>query len=633
MPASRGTQTFVNPYHFVPLGTSCDKTHNYREERASSGLKTGWIECKLTTITPIFIPNTTNEKIANNYEGKSYDFYSEIDLKGSRSPEAPAAPVIPGSELRGMLRSAYEAVTNACLSTTDDDHILYKRTTTPGKPGVIKKDSATGNWTVQPCQRIGIAAWRKYNKTANAQDTQDFSTTIASTPEGKILNFAQSNDQYKNRDNRPCFHFVTRLAGPEKGALHIGETFQRKHHESVFKETNAKALPITIEDLQNYIANIRLYRDDRVNQSLGGHTGYAHLDITDIARLENMPVYYAPHNQRMYLSPAAIGREVFHNRLKDLMGATTTPYTPCTKLEELCPGCVLFGIAGKDAAAVSRLSVTKATFCKENNKVPTYLEPMIPAELASPKPSATEFYLKPPNPKANLWNYDYAGNWGEGGFNEVAYTPEIQGRKFYWHGNGTVKRHQGDPDPKRHILIRPLDKGNTFDFKIHFNSITQAELDRLCWVLTIGGSKAHGHKIGMGKPIGLGSIQIEVTDIKIRKLVLTKDSLSYTIESEPPNSMASAETPEPWIDQAVTLLGGNKEAITAYRCLTTLEHGYNVQYPQLQMPTAVTTNPNAAFHWFVHNKQTSGGTGTRPKIDQALPAVETPTLYKIQVTR
>ena len=54
-------KTFVNPYHFIPLENECKRKIDYIDHREQNDVKTGWIECELKTLTPIFIPNTTND--------------------------------------------------------------------------------------------------------------------------------------------------------------------------------------------------------------------------------------------------------------------------------------------------------------------------------------------------------------------------------------------------------------------------------------------------------------------------------------------------------------------------------------------------------------------------------------------
>lgn len=107
-------ERFVNPYNFVPLENKCDKDGN-----RIVGPLTGKIECTLETLTPVFIPDS---------QDKGAFFHYPEDEK----------PVIPGSEIRGTIRSVFEAAFNGCLSQVNEEPSyspLFKRTS----EGTIKK--------------------------------------------------------------------------------------------------------------------------------------------------------------------------------------------------------------------------------------------------------------------------------------------------------------------------------------------------------------------------------------------------------------------------------------------------------------------------------------------------------------
>jgi CRISPR-associated protein (TIGR03986 family) len=647
---SKGTEEFVNPYHFVPLGDRCDKNHSYSAIKAEDGLLTGWIECGLETKSPIFVPNATNDDVFGE-KVKSYDFCSRDNISKCTNPPAPKYPVIPGSELRGMIRSAFKAVTNSCMSAMDDDEVLFKRATTPGQPGrIVRKDD---EWYLQPCrERIGIAAWKKYgNKKPNSKDKNDFSDEIKDMDEAKNINFRKSTKKYTSKRGYPAFYFVESLEGDEKGFLHKGESIYNKHHESVFvPNPEQKRIPIDKSDLDNLLYNFKLYRDSKVNQSKAAkkHGGYAHIKADNIEDFDGALVYYKKIDSRIYLCPAAIGREVFHNRLKDLIGT----FVPCEKLTELCPACALFGLVGKESAS-GRIRFGDAKLQTGQDVASSFLKPMFLPELASPKPSATEFYLKRPiveKRKVDLWNYDYAGNWKDEKGRKIrifeptiGYPPEIQGRKFYWHGGTILNLEKKEEISDRNIKVRPLGKGVKFEFKIYFNEITPNELKKLLWVLTIGGSSDYGHKIGMGKPVGLGSVAVRAEDVKVRSVELSPETgIDYKIELEKSAIVSVVET---GVDpgKAKELLGGDKKSIEAFLTITKFENGFKekIDYPRLeQNPVPPVNNPNAIFHWFVGNKkihqqdnkqrQGKRGNGTNPIIDQELPPLNNPKMKKIK---
>lgn len=100
---------FVNPYNFVPLEGKCLRY------APMLGDLTGVIECTLTTLSPLFIPDTESKEERNDIP--SYKFFS---YDGQ-------TPVIPGSSIRGVVRGVYEAAFNGCLSALSSEHHLARR--------------------------------------------------------------------------------------------------------------------------------------------------------------------------------------------------------------------------------------------------------------------------------------------------------------------------------------------------------------------------------------------------------------------------------------------------------------------------------------------------------------------------
>lgn len=88
---------------------------------------------------------------------------------------------------------------------------------------------------------------------------------------------------------------------------------------------------------------------------------------------------------------------------------------------------------------------------------------------------------------------------------------EPQGRKYYLH------RYESDDEPWRSrnpsahtdqkVRITPLKKGTQFYFHIDFCNLNEWELGLLCYC--IRPQSTFFHKIGMGKPIGLGKVAID----------------------------------------------------------------------------------------------------------------------------
>lgn len=112
--AASGPYHFLNPYNFV-------RTLEVRNPRSAPLLGrcappphdryvglTGRITCRLTATTPIFVSDSegVTEELVNGKKHRSYRFF--------RDPEGNVA--IPGTSLRGTVRSIFEAATNSCFA-------------------------------------------------------------------------------------------------------------------------------------------------------------------------------------------------------------------------------------------------------------------------------------------------------------------------------------------------------------------------------------------------------------------------------------------------------------------------------------------------------------------------------------
>jgi len=87
---------------------------------------------------------------------------------------------------------------------------------------------------------------------------------------------------------------------------------------------------------------------------------------------------------------------------------------------------------------------------------------------------------------------------------------QVQGRKFYLHHRDQKQFKTGYPteDTAQKNRVRPLAKGCEFLFAIDYENLTAAELGLLAYALSP--TEGFRLKIGMGKPLGLGSARLEV---------------------------------------------------------------------------------------------------------------------------
>jgi CRISPR-associated protein (TIGR03986 family) len=119
----------------------------------------------------------------------------------------------------------------------------------------------------------------------------------------------------------------------------------------------------------------------------------------------------------------------------------------------------------------------------------------------------TEIYklLVKKNATKHIKEFKKIRDWNSGGC--------IRGNKLYWHRSGNdwadpaVQGHTQIDD--QHTIIRPIKEGVAFTGRIRFENLSRVELGALLSAIALPDNCCH--KIGMGKPLGLGSVKITPT--------------------------------------------------------------------------------------------------------------------------
>ncbi|CCQ92996.1 hypothetical protein CULT_1170017 [[Clostridium] ultunense Esp] len=743
---------FINPYNFISLSNGCTRETSDDEDKEDS--LTGYIQCTLIPKTPIFIPNTSNDNAFNlSYKAhKSFDFYSYTDLSGENGKKVDCKrkyyePVIPGSSIRGVIRSAFEAVTNSCLSTIDDNYILYKRVPPgelTGSSGLLIKDENEKielfeterymlkykrckgdrnfiSYSEKPLSKklftellrisflnkkgnkVYISSYIKNNK-IDVQGFNDKETKLlyhckmtekekrALLEEGEKIKgekekkefkgiikelyrksekfhdiddfeegykvYIKVGDSYKNLDRMPktvinVFRERPNSGGFRKGVLLKGEDFFRKHHISVLDYDGLdKENPIEVEeDNIKYQLDelLKIYQDLAINK---GNTDYKkwyeeYKDLFYRFMNENrskiiLPVFFRKIGENIYLSPACVTKEVYYNKIADLI----KDYSLCNNENNLCEACRLFGnLNGDKVGVASKVRFTDAIVKnKVKDKRNYYVKTksidgddslLTLKELSSPKISATEFYIDI-NGDSSFYTYDY---YKIGNKKYKLYKPNIRGRKMYWH-NCKLKDDiyldtmVGEKPSKFNITIRPLNtkylngESIEFNFRVYFEGISKSQLDKLISILNLGNDKNEQedknkrlHKIGMGKPLGLGSVEIKVDDIKLRKIAMdeNRETIKYRLESyeREPNFTEVFSNDR------------NKEALEEFLRITIfcIDEFYTknvkISYP-IATAAREGKNKKAGYQWFIANTELS----KRYKLPKIKDNVKLPELEK-----
>jgi len=558
------------PYNFVPLPDAVLSRqdtlppHNSYQDR--DGLHTGHLECTLTTETPLYVrgllslsefergekeqrTGDDSQDFRNLVKNKPDFFHYETDPQSS----API-PIIPGSSLRGMLRSlveiaAFGKITRVterqryffrAVAAEKDDPLAtpYKSNLSNVCAGYLVHEG--NNWYIQPVQSLGRETFIKVRE-------RDIPSTLG------LVRFNDSDYRpqyiqvsFTTKQTPKRRTVVDKIGLPGKfehegwlvtsgNMLETGGSnskSHRKNHCVVVSPSNTSRIKIdvnAIEDYRNSLtdfqkqppfdANWGMLKHERPVFYLPPKKGQ---DIRMFGQSPNFRVPYIPPRKDRAASP--------HDFIPDALKSPDT-----VDLAE-----AIFGFVrddkqkdDKQQTRAGRVFVGDATLDDpQQREVWLRDKPLIPSILATPKPTTFQHYLvQPEDDKQKLRHYASKVGGEDGTL--------IRGHKLYWHQGDVDVTHIEDKEfPKKtaeeqrsdtqHTQFRPVASGVSFTFTIHFENLTDEELGALLWVLHVASHPDYRLKLGMGKPLGMGSVQIthtmHLTDRKARYEQLLDDT-------------------------------------------------------------------------------------------------------------
>ena len=241
------------------------------------------------------------------------------------------------------------------------------------------------------------------------------------------------------------------------------------------------------------------------------------------------------------LFPVMISRELYADSPKTLLD---TSLRPASKRSELSPADRLFGWVpqeqGDDAGYKSRIRVV----CEDGARpeiVKKFGGELSLTILGQPKPAQGRFYVADDHgdPQDDVRKQD-------AGYN-ASQNKSLRGRKQYWHHKGLeaeltedrqtecywqpstedrtqIKRKgryqeyrrpndkDGKPqrDPQNRSIKGWIQPGTEFRVSLYVQNLQPEEIGALLWLLSL--PEKHYFKLGYGKPLGFGSVRLEVDD-------------------------------------------------------------------------------------------------------------------------
>jgi CRISPR-associated protein (TIGR03986 family) len=491
------------PLSFLRDGEDVRKT--VPADRYHADRYTGWFEVSLTTLTPLYtraalgVENFVRPVADGNDRGTlSADFFHRGD--------AARTPVLPGSSLRGMVRSVFEIMTRSKMEFVNNRRLFYRTFASQRNTGLAA---------------LYTASFKKENLVAGIlrKNSQGWYLQVShGAPMGFVLvpSGGPNLPDTRKRFNRERV-FVTLTAQSHdtigaviaaldsksglKGHLIIpGRDIQaRRWFQVILQPSNQPA------ESTCYPIDEAIYEDYlEWGKMAHGHKFGVSSDVPPLLN-ENSPAFalLTPEGEVMVIGANMMMALRYQRSIKDVVDQS---YDRDTKRPEIDMTEAVFGrVVDRDPKATKSIKGrvffedatcrTPRPWLSENETDSV----RIPEILSGPKPTAIQIYLQQSgNGPLIHWSDPRA---------------KVSGYKRYWHRPVEAARQTLTPNTgplgTQKTRIRPVKEGVAFSARIRFENLSSAELGALYAAIHLPEGLAH--KFGMGKSLGLGSLKVDVT--------------------------------------------------------------------------------------------------------------------------
>ncbi len=521
---------FLNPYNFVRPLSVPQKLPPLSEDTADlhllwrcppsphdryTGLS-GRITCTMTAKTPVFVSDS--EIVSEQNGHKTYRFFN---VNGQ--------DMIPASSLRGSIRSVFEAATNSTFSVFSGDEPYYYRADTSFalglRPGIISNED--GQMVVHELKAAKILL-DKFDQIVPQECRHGekcfaiLDKVMIELPNGKkIPSFFVERISKNNPGNNAKAGFV----------YATGRNIETKKNDRFFYGNLDDSTPLFVTDevQKAYHSLIADYqkRSESIKKSAQSQ---AQLDVspfvTDKAwKLENGHLVYIQFASKdskdvIGLFPVLIPRHPYRVTPLAVLRMGFPDFVPPTNINELCLASRVFGWVSQEGDDDLTREVAYRGRVRFSNATVTHAirndTQLTLSILGTPHPTSLEFYL-------DGVQHITARRDGQHGYNEP--KAKIRGRKIYRHhkpwktteasrtrDEATVGENQ--KSDQNRTIQGVYEPDSRWTFTIEFENLQPIELGALLWTLELHEGDQQGyHRIGYGKPLGFGSVQIQVTGL------------------------------------------------------------------------------------------------------------------------
>lgn len=509
------------PYNFVtaelPLGFADESS----EQRYS-----GTIACTGEALTPLLVAS------AQDREGGGHGAVPE-----RRFFTVDGQPVIPGSSLKGMIRSAVEALSRAPMRGLVSDTTIGTRSVSEPESGysVRFKTAVAENRLragflqrrgadslITPCEYVRVRLPELDLAVGKASPARQIAEQAQRCSRELRVRFTIGADADQDRISvaeRPRFADAgPLLPGMLEGRLVPtgGMPTQRGTKDKgyiFFPKANPEP-HITIED-----AVVQAFEDQCTKSQDGLLAFYGKNNLM-------VPVFYLVED----------GEVVAFGLCKYFR--VTTRHSPAeiaSHLPDDAPGPAMSDLLFGSAGVIARRGRVRCSIGTFGDRTATERFPPRGGVVAgNPAASAVTMYLVQDDDRTicrgrrNRYMITYDDD-----------RPVLRGRKLYWHRHSVYAPAPPNDNANVQAVYHPLSAGCRFGFTVSFERLTRDQLGALCEAVDF--PNGHAHKLGLGKPFGLGSVRVTVDWSRTR---ISADRDHYASLSRRLRSLAAGDQSE-----------------------------------------------------------------------------------------
>jgi CRISPR-associated protein (TIGR03986 family) len=511
------------PYNFVPAPerVRTDAEPPPTADRYHAELLSGEIVLRIEALTNFYLRGMWRLK---DYEERQVGD-KPVQVKDQVEPFGIDSELrIPGSSLRGMLRTLVEILSDAPLEPVNDSQLFFRAVGASSDPsdnsfephatiykerivsgsGASREDptgpraqvgylhASKDGWKIQPACKHDTyrTQWYRVERQTMGKKSEGMykiwfkpAKPIAATyPHRRFIHyrFGTVTDFCDRTSGSPP-------EGYEPGWLICSGHIQRKYLQWIVHEEDRNAPSLDVPDY-----DVTAYKESGISYWLEDHRQLAYHEGDEVK-----PCFYVEWKDDDGRRHVSFGHTPYFR-----LPYKTTPHkaNPARRragdtgwsLAEAIFGRVKPGEPGKTRVFVEDGFLIERPKNQSGAQLTTV--------LGTPKPTTYQHYLVQQSERK-----EDSIHWDDP-------RARLRGHKLYWHRPGAEVKQAGPKQEKVATKFCPASAGAVFEARIRYENLRVEELGALLTALEL--PQGCAHKLGMGKPIGLGSFRISVKEMR-----------------------------------------------------------------------------------------------------------------------